>query len=215
MRPTAGRAGFAASLTVGLVAASGAGAYRGPERLPPLSAPVLRTVGVGRDPVALAVDARTGRVFVLGAAGSVTTLDATTGSVIRTVAVGRGAQAVAVDEATGRAFVTDPGRVFVLDARSGATLRALPLGGGPTGELAVDARHGEVFVPANGAPRPVERGGLRAGGLRRARRGDGAPAASPPPIRRPVRAGRRGAAPDPAVRVRGYSGGRRPVRGYP
>ncbi len=147
-----GRAGFAASLTVWLVATpSGAGAYNGPERLPPLSAPVLRTVGVGRDPVALAVDERAGRVFVVGAAGSVTTLDATTGSVIRTVAVGRGAQTVAVDEATGRAFATDPGRVFMLDAHTGAVLRAISVGGGgPTGGLAVDARHGEVFVAVRG-----------------------------------------------------------------
>ncbi len=146
-----GRAGFTVSLIVWLVAAGGPGAYQGPERLPLLSTPVLRTVGVGRDPVALAVDARTGRVFVLGAAGSVTTLDATTGAPLRSVAVGRGAQAVAVDEATGRAFVTDPGRVFVLDARSGAVLRARSVGGGgPTGGLAVDARHGEVFVAVRG-----------------------------------------------------------------
>jgi len=41
------------------------------------SAPLLYTVGVGRDPVALAVDARTSRVFVLDRAGSVTTRDAT------------------------------------------------------------------------------------------------------------------------------------------
>jgi len=115
------------------------------------ASPLLRSVPVGRDPVALAVDARTGRVFVLGAAGSVTTLDATTGAPLRSVAVGRGAQAVAVDEATGRAFVTDPGRVFVLDARSGAVLRARSVGGGgPTGGLAVDARHGEVFVAVRG-----------------------------------------------------------------
>jgi len=119
---------------------------------PPTTAALLRTVGVGRDPVALAVDGQAGRVFVVGAAGSVTTLDATTGGVMRTIAVGRGAQAVVVDEATGRAFVTDPGRVFVLDARTGTVLRALSVGGGgPTGGLAVDAPHGEVFVATRGA----------------------------------------------------------------
>jgi len=115
------------------------------------ASPLLRSVPVGRDPVALAVDERAGRVFVVGAAGSVTTLDATTGGVIRTVAVGRGAQTVAVDEATGRAFATDPGRVFMLDAHTGAVLRAISVGGGgPTGGLAVDARHGEVFVAVRG-----------------------------------------------------------------
>ncbi len=122
-------------------------------------APLLRTVGVGRDPVALAVDERAGRVFVVGAAGEVSVLDAATGAVVRTIAVGRGAQAVAVDEATGRAFVADQARVYTFDARTSAVLRALPIGGGPTGGLAVDARHGEVFVAARGAPQPVNRGG--------------------------------------------------------
>ncbi len=109
------------------------------------------TVPVGRDPVALAVDERTSRVFVVGSAGGVTLLDATTGVVLRSVAVGRGAQAVAVDEATGRVFVTDPGRVFLLDARTGAVLHAFPVGGGgPSGGLVLDARHGEVFVAVRG-----------------------------------------------------------------
>ncbi len=149
-------AGHAATIMIPLtiwlvVAPRPSSSYNRPQRPPGLLAPVLRSVPVGRGPVALAVDQRTGRVFVVGAAGSVTTLDATTGAPLRSVAVGRGAQAVAVDEATGRAFVTDPGRVFVLDARTGAVLRARSVGGGgPTGGLAVDARHGEVFVAVRG-----------------------------------------------------------------
>ena len=167
--PVAGRAECAAALAGWLVAAAGPGASHGwgaahgpgaarqpasPPPLSPLPAPVLRSVPVGRDPVALAVDQRTGRVFVVGAAGSVTTLDATTGAPLRSVAVGRGAQAVAVDEATGRAFVTDPGRLFMLDARTGAVLRAFPLNGGIQSQSspAVDETHGEVFVATHGAP---------------------------------------------------------------
>jgi len=151
--PIAGHAArLAASLTVWLVITpSTPGSYNGLQRLPALPSPVLHTVSVGRDPVALAVDERAGRVFVLGSAGSVTTLDATTGVVMRSVAVGRGAQSVVADEVTGRAFVTDPGRVFMLDVRTGAVLRAISVGGsGPTGGLAVDARHGEVFVAVRG-----------------------------------------------------------------
>ncbi len=142
---------FAASLIVWLVATSGtSGSYKEPTRLSALSAPVLHTVSVGRDPVALTVDEHVGRVFVLGSAGSVTTLNATTGVVIRTVAVGGDAQAVAVDEATGRAFVTDQGRVFTLNAQTGAIVRAIPVVGGPARGLAVDTRRGEVFVAARG-----------------------------------------------------------------
>src|SRR5579875_1556085 len=117
------------------------------------SLPLLRAVRVGRNPVALAVDERAGRVFVVGAAGSVTVLDATTGAVVRTVAVGRRAQSVAVDEATERAFVTDPGRVFTLDARTGAVLRASPLGGGIQAGPVIDDAHGEVFVATRGVGR--------------------------------------------------------------
>ncbi len=146
---------FAASLAVWLVPVIGVPSIQ--KRLIRLLIPpalVLRTVGVGRDPVALAVDERAGRVFVVGAAGSVTTLDAVSGAVVRTIAVGRGAQAAAVDEATGRAFVTDPGRVFMLDARTGAVLRAFPLNGGIQSQSspAVDETHGEVFVATHGAP---------------------------------------------------------------
>jgi len=145
-------AGFVASLAVGLVPVIGVPSIQKRLIRPVIPAAlVLRTVGVGRDPVALAVDARAGRIFVVGAAGSVTTLDAVSGAVVRTIAVGRGAQAAAVDEATGRAFVTDKGRVFTLNAQTGATLRAIPVAGGPaTGGLALDARNGEVFVATNG-----------------------------------------------------------------
>jgi len=107
LRPVAGVALLLGTMLAG---ARQPVAARMPTPTPPATAArLLRTVGVGREPVALAVDEQASRVFVVGAAGSVTTLNATTGVVIRTVAVGRGAQAVAVDDATGRVFVTDPG----------------------------------------------------------------------------------------------------------
>jgi DNA-binding beta-propeller fold protein YncE len=75
---------------------------------------------VGQNPTALAVDVHTRRVFVVnqgplyrngaGTAwgyGSVSMLDATTGTLLRTTRVGQNPRAVAIDERTGRVFVAD------------------------------------------------------------------------------------------------------------
>jgi len=144
---------LAASLAVWFVSTIGISAtHRGSTGTyaPPSS--LLRIVHVSENPIALAVDTRTGRVFVVGNSGGVNVLDATTGSIVRTVAVGRSAQAVAVDEATGRAFVTNQARAFTLDAHTGAIARALSLGGGVAPGLAVEGRHGEIFIATRGAP---------------------------------------------------------------
>lgn len=83
---------------------------------------VVRTVHVGRNPAALAVDSRAGRVVVVNSArpylfpdraggthGSVSILDAGSGSVRATMPAGVAPDAVAVDESTGRAFVVNSG----------------------------------------------------------------------------------------------------------
>jgi len=118
---------------------------------------VLRTVTVGRSPVALAFDAPARRVFVLAAGGintsvgfaslrgSVSVLDAVTGALVRTqevgsvplTALGSGAvpsarQAMAVDSTSGRVYVAAAGAVLVLDGSTGAIRQTLELGtGGP------------------------------------------------------------------------------------
>lgn len=103
--------------------------------------PLLRVVAVGPAPNALAVDARTGRVFVTDAVeGSVRVLDASSGAVVRTVALGRGGP-LAVSEQLGRVFVAgawngpdkhgvygDHATVTMLDARTGGVLRTVSLG---------------------------------------------------------------------------------------
>jgi YVTN family beta-propeller protein len=92
------------------------------------SGAVLRSVRVGWQPDALAVDARTDRVFVANLAdGTLSVLDATSGRLLRAVAVGTNPTAVAVDEQTGHAFVANnsDGTVSVLDARSGVALRTV------------------------------------------------------------------------------------------
>lgn len=135
---------------------------------------VLRTVHLANPATAVAVDARTTRVFVLTTAiipddgdltghspsgsGAMTIMDAATGSVLGRVAVGAAPDALAVDERSGRVFVanlgpldldsgipTRAGSVSALDARSGAVLRTVTVGVFPT-RLAIDERSGRVFA---------------------------------------------------------------------
>ena len=84
---------------------------------------------VGWSPAELAVDGRTGRVFVANRDdNTVSVLVATSGAVLRTIAVGPRPSALAVDEQTGRVFVVDPfysGVISVLDATSGRIRRTV------------------------------------------------------------------------------------------
>ena len=86
----------------------------------PGSGRVLRTIQLNAASGAVAVDPRRGRIFVVSSPssdssasptghGSVTILDAETGSVLRTLPVGVDPIAVAVDEGTGRAVVVNSG----------------------------------------------------------------------------------------------------------
>ena len=109
------------------------------------SGAVLRTIGVGVAPHAVALDARTGRVFVVNEGiqdargmittrGSVSVLDAQTGIVLRTVALGLQPIAVAVDDRIGRAFIVDHGGRLIRDTWSWLPAwlrRSLPFSGQP------------------------------------------------------------------------------------
>ncbi len=115
--------------------AAGADGRGGRARATPHSkgAVVVRTVGVGRDPVALAVDERAGRVFVVGAAGEVSMLDAATSG------AGQGTPPAAW--------------VSMLNARSGQVVGGdsipnAPNGGASPIGIAVDARTGRFYVVA-------------------------------------------------------------------
>ncbi len=133
------------------------------------SGALLSTAIVGSHPLRLSVDPQTARVFVVNqgstspadrptGAGSVTMLDAHTGAVLRTVTLDIDAVAVALDERRGLVLVTTAGpttipengpsrkgKLFVLDARSGAIQRVLPVGVGPYA-IAEDTRAGQAFV---------------------------------------------------------------------
>lgn len=118
------------------------------------SALVLRTVTVGANPSAAALDGRDGHVFVTSDAG-VSMLDARTGAVLRTIPVRGYLGAVSVDEAARRVYVIDAGSpggneartgtVSLLDARTGALLTRTQVGKTPLA-LACDTRTNRAFV---------------------------------------------------------------------
>lgn len=102
----------------------------------------------------MALDERTGRVFVSGGDdNTVSLLDATTGALVRTIAVPQGAGVAGVDETRGRVFVASYSNmandvVVTLDARTGAVLhteRVANLDGGPL----VAERAGRLFFESD------------------------------------------------------------------
>ncbi len=89
---------------------------------------VIRHVDVGYYPTSLAVDDRTGHVFVTNNQSStVSMLDVRTGRLIRTVPVAHGPGSVVVAEGMGRAFTVNDRSVSVLETRTGAVLRTVPI----------------------------------------------------------------------------------------
>jgi YVTN family beta-propeller protein len=133
---------------------------------------LLRTLHVGAAPVGVAVDSRTGRAFVSNnGSNTVSIIDTHTGVVLGTRPVGWHPARVVVDERTGRVFIVH-GRgsttgcggnlpnyqqagVTVLDARTAAVLRSVPVGGSPFDDdvgyaplinIALDTRRDRVFV---------------------------------------------------------------------
>jgi YVTN family beta-propeller protein len=112
---------------------------------------------VGQRPLAVAVDEPRQHVFVTNGGvwatgyvvplGTVSLLDARSGTVLRTVRVGKGAVAVAVDAHRGYAVITNSydGTVSVLNARTGAVVHTVAVGRNP-GPIAVNEQTGVAFV---------------------------------------------------------------------
>jgi DNA-binding beta-propeller fold protein YncE len=93
---------------------------------------MLRTVAASKNPRAIAIDERRGRVFVVTAGdadpmrgciptehGAVSVLDARTGRALRIIPIGVAPRAIAVDERTGRAFVLNAGGAMSIRAADG------------------------------------------------------------------------------------------------
>jgi YVTN family beta-propeller protein len=109
--------------------------------------PLLASSAVGRTPSAVAVDPRSGHVFVANSTdNTVSMLDARTGRVLHTTAVGGDPDQLQINPRTERVFVLNhgDGSVSVLDARTGTMQRTLRLGQGS--EPAVAHPHAAIFV---------------------------------------------------------------------
>jgi YVTN family beta-propeller protein len=80
-------------------------------------------------------------------AGTVSVIDAATGTVTGTIAVGAGPDAVAVDSAAGSVYVANggAGTVSVIDAATGTVTGTIAVGSDPGG-VAVDPAAGTVYV---------------------------------------------------------------------
>jgi DNA-binding beta-propeller fold protein YncE len=116
---------------------------------------LLSTVDLGGAPEALAVNASLQHVFIStlnpsGGRSSVSMLDGRTGALMATTRVGRYVGSILSDEPAERVLVASEGDVYLLDARSGQTLRRIKDGGLP---LAVDERDGYALLSGQGYPR--------------------------------------------------------------
>jgi YVTN family beta-propeller protein len=125
------------------------------------SGALVRTAVLRASGGPLLVDGGSGHIFVLAPGGaSVTMLDRRSGLVLRTIPVGQFPVAIALDPRRGRVYVasrdsassfnpTNTGSLSVIDARSGAVLRTIPVGVDPMA-VAVDPESGRVFVATRG-----------------------------------------------------------------
>ena len=116
---------------------------------------LVRTVAVGPDPRAVALDSRRGLVYVSNDDdASVTVLDARSGALLHTTQVGARPHALVADASTNRVFVvnTTDSTVSVLDARQSKVLRVVHV---PTAVdfsgAAVDTRTNRVFIAGGGS----------------------------------------------------------------
>lgn len=120
---------------------------------------IVRSATLGDIPTALAVDGRTGRIFVAsGSSGVCTTaecraqptimrlLDASTLHVLRSVTIGQLSGDMMVDERRGRVFVPTIDGLLVLDGSSGRVRASIP----GHSLLALDGRTGRVLVRDDG-----------------------------------------------------------------
>ena len=136
---------------------------------------VIRTIPLGSTPLGLAVDAATGRAFVVSNTdGTVAVIDVKAGRLLRTVLVGDGPTGVAVDERDGRVVVSNTntdvtqqtGQFFLLrsqwsglsslsllDARTGRLVRSIPASASLAGSVA-DARQRRLLVATDDDPQP-------------------------------------------------------------
>lgn len=169
------RAAVVVAGVVGL-GSGGGGVVRGVASSAGVSAPPWWSVHVGKNPVAVAVDSRWGRAFVVQqgdldpynnpvGSGRVDVIDLRSEKLLPAVTVGMSPVAVAVDERSGHAFVANYGEssVTTLDVRHGTVLGVVAVGPGPR-VMATDGRGGRVLVANEGVTdsmgSPIGRGSV-------------------------------------------------------
>lgn len=121
--------------------------------------PVVRTTTLGMDPIAVGIDARTERGFILAqtpvgphwsvAPGVVMMLDLPSGKLLRTVVVGRAPKDMAVDVRDGHVFVINAAddSLSMLDAQSGTVTRTFNLSrSSPIDAIGLDSETHHIFV---------------------------------------------------------------------
>jgi len=150
MRGSVLAARFAALALAGL-ALLVTGAASDAELAYPQNAAVVTTLTLepdGSQPVALAVNSSTSRIYVANAgSGNVSVIDGASSTVIATIPVGSAPRGVAVDAGANRVYVANSGgnEVMVIDGESNEVVAALPVGEEPW-DLAADPNTGRVFV---------------------------------------------------------------------
>ena len=109
---------------------------------------LLRTVPVGRHPVAVAIDQVTGRAYVANfGTASVSILGACGGAVVGTVPVGTGPALLAIDTRAGVALVAnvDSNSISTIQRSTRQVVRTTASGDSPTA-MALDGQRGQLLV---------------------------------------------------------------------
>ena len=120
-----------------------------PTTLAPLPAGGVR---VGTDPTAVAIDPRTGRIYVANSGSlSVTVLDGSTRGVVATVSLPSRPWNIALNQRTGRVYVTTAeSAVTVIDTSTNSVSATVPLPSRPWG-IAVNHRANRIYVATSDA----------------------------------------------------------------
>ncbi len=110
------------------------------------SAGTTRTVKVGANPIALAIDRKTNKIYVANAgSGSISVIDGASDSVVAAIPGEAHPYAIAANEATGTIYVTNTysNAVTVIDVR---TDKAHPMNVGGADGIAIDSRTNTIFL---------------------------------------------------------------------
>lgn len=113
----------------------------------------LRSITVGSDPFGVAVDSRTGDVFVTNTgSNNVTVINGSSLAPVAAIRVGSSPLGAAFDPVTGEVYVANSGsnNVSVINGTTLQVVASVPVGSGPFGVTA-DGAERQVFVANNGS----------------------------------------------------------------